>query len=170
MPAPARARALLLGTVLGLALAACGSASGDGAACGPARRERADPASALHLLPGAPEPEYLSDPPTSGPHQSAGLPSGALLDPLSRPVQVGLLERGAVVVQHAGLDPADVDRLEALAGPQVVVAPAEDLPAPIVATAWTWRMSCDEVDVAAIQDFAADRAREAPGGHAAAAG
>jgi hypothetical protein len=121
-------------------------------------RERLDPASAQHLLPGAPEPRYLTDPPTSGAHAVGTLPTGALDAPIPRPVQVAILEAGGVIVQYAGLPPADIERLRALAGGDVRVAPADRLPAPVVATAWTWKLTCSAVDPAALQRFVAAHA------------
>lgn len=141
-------------------LAACG---GSGSGTAPSRactevRERLDPASAQHLLPGAPEPRYLTDPPTSGAHALVSLPSGALDAPVPKPVQVAILEAGGVLVQYRGLAPDDVGRLRALAGGDVRVAPAERLPAPVVATAWTYKLTCSAVDLAALRRFIAAHA------------
>lgn len=139
-------------------LAACaGGGSGDRAsdeACTEVR-EPLDPASAQHLLPGAPEPHYLTDPPTSGPHAVAVLPSGALPAPVPKPVQVAILEAGGVMVQYGGLSAAAVARLRALAGGAVRVAPAKQLPAPVVATAWTRKLTCRRLDLAALRRFIA---------------
>ncbi len=138
-------------------LTACGdSSAADSTAgrCQPAVRERLDAASGVHLLPNAAEPTYLTDPPTSGPHLSAPRPTGLLSEPLSRPAQVNVLEGGAVLIQYRSLDPADRQLVDALATDTgVVVAPNPDLASPVVATAWTWKQSCDSVDVATLQAF-----------------
>lgn len=136
-------------------LAGCGGQAGGGesSACDPVRRERADPASTLHLLPGATEPEYLSDPPTSGAHRAGPLPDAVLDDPLDRPSQVGVLEQGGVLLQHRGLDDSERAELESLAGDGVVVAPNPDLDEAVVATAWTVKLRCAGVDPDALRDF-----------------
>lgn len=123
--------------------------------------EAIDAASSLHLLPGAAEPTYRSDPPTSGPHLSGPAPSGALDTPIDRPTQVQVLEQGGVVIQYRDLEPAAVDHLEALAGDSVVVAPNPELPAPVVATAWATKRSCDGVDLEALGAFIAEHRRPA---------
>lgn len=142
-------------------LGACGGEASGG--CGPDLRERIDPGSAVHLLPGAPEPEYLSDPPTSGPHRVGPLPTGALGAPLDRPSQVQVLEAGRVLLQHQGLSADDRAALEALAGDDVVVAPGVELPSPVVATAWGAKRTCDEVEEEALRRFVSDHLGIGPG-------
>jgi hypothetical protein len=142
------------------ALVACGSGS-DGA-CGPITREALDPQFVLHVL-GDAQVEYTSDPPTSGPHQPTPDVSGVLDDALARPVQVGVLERGDVLLQHQVDLPKDqLADLEALAGPGVVVAPAPDLDEPVIATAWLFKRTCSAVDTGALQDFIDQRLDKGP--------
>jgi hypothetical protein len=165
--------ALALGLAGGATLAACGGdgdgSSGDGATevpedgCGPDRPERIDPGSANHVLAGGEEPEYATDPPTSGPHAPAPALDGVLDEPLPRPAQVGHLEAGGVLLQHGELPPDQLEDLEALAGDAVVVVVNPDLPAPVVATAWTRKMLCGAVDVDALATFAEDHLGEGPG-------
>jgi hypothetical protein len=149
--------------VLALALSGCGSGGGDGA-CGPVTREALDPGYLVHVIEDDASLEYSSDPPTSGPHQPAPPVEGVVDEPLTRPVQVGILERGDVLLQH-GPDLAAADRsaLEALGGPGVVVAPDPDLPAAVVATAWTYKQTCDAVDADALQMFIEERSGKGPG-------
>lgn len=149
-----------------------GTDSGDAesAVCGPITRERLDPSSPVHLLPGAAEPDYLSDPPTSGPHLSGRPPTGVSAEPLDRPTQVLVLEEGGVLIQHRGLDDADAARLDELAGDQVVVAPNPDLPSPVVATAWLAKRTCDGVDLGALRQFVDERLGRGPEGGEAASG
>lgn len=133
-----------------------GGGPGGGAACVPGTEEPLDPRSTQHLLPGAPEPEYSSDPPTSGPHLAGEVRGGALRQPLSRPSQVSVLERGGIVVQYRDLDGAARRRLESLAGPDVVAAPNPGLHDDVVATAWRRRLTCSragEAEVAALEAF-----------------
>lgn len=166
-----RQAGLLVGALAAVSTA-CGvggdSGNGASAGCGPITEERLDPSSPVHLLPGAPEPDYLSDPPTSGPHLSGRPPSGTSAEPLDRPTQVLVLEEGGVLIQHRGLDAADAARLAELAGDRVVVAPNPELPSPVVATAWLAKRTCDEVDMPAVRQFVEERLGRGPeGGEAA---
>jgi hypothetical protein len=163
---PLVARRVVVGAVLVLGAAGCGDSGTEAlpdAGCGPDQQERIDPASANHVLGGAAEPEYLTDPPTSGPHAPAPARDGVLPAPLPRPEQVGHLEAGGVLLQHGSLPEDDLVALEALAGPRTVVAPNDDLPAPVVATAWTRKMLCASVDVEALAEFAASHVGQGPG-------
>jgi hypothetical protein len=159
LPAIARARpalrlSLALSIATGAALAACGggSAAVEGA-CAPEVMEALDPGSARHVLPGGPEPPYTSDPPTSGAHLPGSEAQGALRQPLARPEQVAVLEEGGVLVQYRDLADRERRRLEGLAAEDVVVAPNDQLDAPVVATAWRYRLRCTAVDPGALQRF-----------------
>ncbi len=159
---PRRWRAAALAVGLAGVGAACGGGDG-GRTCGPITREALDPAYLVHVVGDDPGVEYTSDPPTSGPHQPAPATAGAVDEPLPRPVQVGVLERGDVLIQHdPELAPADRGRLEALAGDGVVVAPNPDLPDPVVATAWLFKRGCDAVDVEALEEFIDERQGKGP--------
>jgi len=147
---------------LGLLLAACGGGDDDGA-CGQITHEALDPAYVVHVLGTDTGVEYTSDPPTSGPHQLAPPVDGVVDEPIARPVQVGVLERGDILLQHdPDLDAEEVARLEDLAGDGVVVAPNPDLPSPVVATAWVYKRTCDSVDVEALQEFIDERRGKGP--------
>ena len=159
-PPMATVGALLL---VAFTVAGCGDDDGGSSSCGPERREALDPTSAAHVLPGAPEPEYLTDPPTSGPHEPGTLLSGVLDEPLARPVQVGTLEAGGVLFQHRDLSDEERGELESLAGDGIAVAPASDLPERVVATAWLFKQTCDAVDVEALRTFAEGHRGEGPG-------
>jgi hypothetical protein len=153
--------AVILGVVVAVWLAPRPAAT-SGACTGDAE-EALDPRSAVGLLPNAAEPTYASDPPTSGPHVNAPGITGAVADELPRPVQVGLLQEGKVVVQHRGLADDDRRRLEAMANDSVVVAPRNDLPGPVVATAWRHRLDCRAVEPAALGQFVFRHAGRAAG-------
>ena len=144
-------------------LAGCRDAADDEpreAACASVVREALDPASTRHVLPGAPEPTYATDPPTSGAHLGGPVPTGVLDEALPRPAQVAVLEQGGVVVQHR--DPADRAALAPLGGDRVVVAPDPDLPVRVVATAWRHKLACTGLDVEALRSFIATP-RSSPG-------
>jgi hypothetical protein len=46
----------------------------------------------------------------------------------------------------------------------VVVAPNPDLPAPVVATAWLFKRTCQITDTVALQDFVDQRVGNGPEG------
>jgi len=133
-----------------------------GGACGAVIEDPLDPRSLQHFLPGAPVPIYSTEPPTSGPHQAGALSGGVVTETLSGPVQVGALEGGQVLLQHRDLALDERTRLEALAGPKVVVAPNPALPARVVASAWRTRQPCHSVDVDALRRFLGDHAGRDP--------
>lgn len=132
--------------------------------CDPEITEPLAPGSSQHVLPGAPPPRYLSDPPTSGPHGVGNFPTGVVSEPILRPVQVGMLEGGAVLLQHRDLSAQERSALEALAGGKVTVAPHPELPERVVATAWTRKLVCRSVDIEALRRFATAYADNV-GGH-----
>ncbi len=149
-----RPRSALAGAavlMVGLALTGCGDDDEpEAAACGPITVDPLD-TNQGHLLPGAPTPSFRSDPPTSGPHVAGLIVQGEMDRPVTPLEQVSTLETGAVIIQYES--PDDRRDLAPLARPEVVVAPAEDLPAPIVATGWVRSMRCDSVDVDALRRF-----------------
>lgn len=147
-------RALVgLATVLSV-FAACGDDNAS-ASCAQPVREELDPGSLTHVI-DPDDAKFRTNPPTSGPHVSGATPTGVLDEPIPGAVQVAILEGGGVLVQHRDLSPADVDTVEALADDDVVVAPNPDLPAPVVATAWTYKLTCEAVDVDALRSFIDD--------------
>lgn len=167
VPSPtARARWIALCLVIAATVACTGGGASDDGPCGPVRRESLDPRS-VHVLPGADAPDYRTDPPTSGPHLPSPSNESVRTETLARPVQVGILEEGGVVIQHTGLSPAQQEEVEGLAGTGVVIAPADSLPdgAVVMATAWVTKQACAEVDVAALRTFIEDHADAGPGGH-----
>lgn len=129
-----------------------GCSSPDTQACGDVVTEEFDTQSSLHVPEGT-EVQYLTWPPTSGPHISGEAPTGALARPLSGPLQVTALEGGKVVIQYQGISDADVERLNDLAGENVVVAPGAELPAAVVTTAWTTKQACAGVDLGTHREF-----------------
>ncbi|MFN0092452.1 MAG: DUF3105 domain-containing protein [Acidimicrobiales bacterium] len=153
-----------LAAVVGLVgLAACGGGDGGGA-CRPAEQTPLQ-ADSGHVLPGGAAPSYLTEPPTSGPHQPVPSAGRAYEEPLSRPVQVGLLEAGGVLLQHRGLAPDAAAELAELAGGLVTVAPNPDLDSAVVATAWRRIQRCERVERAELERFVARYAGQGPGAH-----
>ncbi|HWW45244.1 MAG TPA: DUF3105 domain-containing protein, partial [Acidimicrobiia bacterium] len=86
---------------------ACSGGGASAGGCGAPHHDLLDVRSTIHLLPGAPEPPYSTDPPTSGAHRVGYYPRGLNASPIARPTQVALLEKGFVVVQYrSSLGPA----------------------------------------------------------------
>lgn len=165
VPRPWSVPALFAAGALVLATTACRAGGARVGVCGPIVREALDPAYLVHVLGAQAEAEYTTDPPTSGPHQAGPAVEGVVAAPISRPAQVGILERGDILLQHdPDLPTAQLADLENLAGPGVVVAPNPDLPDPIVATAWTYKRTCGSVDAGALADFIERRAGKGPEG------
>lgn len=152
---------LLVVLVLTAGFTACGGA--EETACAPVTREALDPNSGLHVLPAQSVPEFTTDPPTSGAHYSLPPPSGAVADPIDRPMQVTALEGGQVLVQHRDLSDGDVAVLEDLGSEVVVVAPNPDLPDPVVLTAWITKQTCSGVDLDTVETFIQDQQGRGPG-------
>lgn len=146
--------AVAVGGGLALASARPGTSSPVPAAgrCGAVVKDQLDSRSLQHVLPETPPPQFASEHPTSGPHSPVER-SGVQPEPLSPVQQVGLLEEGSILLQHHGLDDRSRQRLEALAGPDVIVAPGRNLPDTVLATAWTFTMRCDGVEAAALSSF-----------------
>jgi hypothetical protein len=148
--------------------AACSGGGGGGGGCAGPHHEALDIRSTIHLLPGAPEPPYSTDPPTSGAHRVGYYPRGVNAAPIARPTQVALLEKGFVVVQYQSSLGAGAGA--ALAGltaqsPYVAVAPDPTLPDPVVATSWLYDLRCGNTGapaVAAISRFIATRVGHGP--------
>ena len=162
---PRLRRLPLVGGVLALLLlGGCAGHAQSATTCGAPVHEALDSNSILHLLPGAAEPPYLTDPPTSGAHRVGLYPRGVLDQPIPRPIQVALLEKGSVVVQYRP-GTTDSGGLGALAKNNVLVtvAPNPDLPQAVVATAWTWKMTCQSVTLPALARFVAQHAGHGPG-------
>lgn len=158
---PICAGALAISLVL--AIAGCGSSGGGDDACGPVIRERLDPAYLVHVVGDGAAVRYTTDPPTSGPHKAGPAVEGVVTEPIPRPVQVGILEGGDILLQHApDLPAAQRTALEGLAGHGVVVAVNADLPNPVVATAWTTKRTCRAIDVPALREFIRQRAGKGP--------
>ena len=156
-----------LAAAMGVLAVACGD--GSSSACAELR-ERQDPQSGLHVidLDGL---TYTTDPPTSGPHASGPPASGVFDGPLLQVMQVRVLESGGAIIQYdETVSPEAVTELVgflndsvALAGPVALAPAGRDLPGPIVATAWTWKLTCDVVDLERIETFIAERPQDAPG-------
>jgi hypothetical protein len=129
--------------------------------------EPIDPASSIHLLPGAPDPVYRTNPPTSGPHQLteiASLPRGVLTAPIPDRIQVALLEKGGVLIQYSGATAVATPLVPlATAQPLVALAPGTGLGGAVVVTAWTWKATCTTADASGVRQFITAHQGHGPG-------
>lgn len=111
----------------------------------------------VHLEPGAPLPEYNSDPPTSGPHNPDPAPCGIYTEPVSDQAYLHSMEHGAVVVQYdESLTPDEIANLEQIVrsnGREIILAPRPDNPDRISLSAWTKLLLVDEVDADIVNGF-----------------
>ena len=148
-------------TVIALTTVSCGSSN---AICGPVVRDALDPGSATHVLPGAPTPSYLVNPPTSGAHQPGPRIQGPVRNPIAPELQVGVLEEGRVLIQYRGLTSQEVTELESLNSTNALVARAASLPgdAKVVATAWVTHQKCRGLDLKSMREFSKDHANKGP--------
>jgi hypothetical protein len=143
-----------LGVAGVLFVAVLSGCSGSDAA-GPCRqpvREELDPGHLVHVIDPT-TARFKTNPPTSGPHIGAGAPTGAVDQPILGAVQTAILERGDVLIQYRDLDADAVEQVRSMAGDHTVIAPNPDLPAPVIATAWTYKLTCDAVDTNALGKF-----------------
>jgi hypothetical protein len=145
-------RRIFLCLLCAVVLPACGP---HGKACDAATAEAIDPLSSQHLLPGAPEPAYSTNPPTSGAHRPGPLPGSVVTSPLEKPAQVAALEGGQILIQYGKITPEDRRKLTTIAHryDHVTVAPGRALPSKVVATAWLYMQQCKRVDRGTLQDF-----------------
>lgn len=112
--------------------------------------EQSIDASPLHVV-GDTEVTFELSPPTSGPHRVPAPNAGVYSNSIPEPQQVGSLESGLVLVQYdPSLDEsARIELIDAIEGPDVVVAPAVramDDGAIVAFTAWGVRQMCTAVD------------------------
>jgi hypothetical protein len=119
-----------------------------------------------HLAPGAPAPEYNSDPPTSGPHSATPAPCGIYRQPVPDPAYLHSMEHGAIVVQYdPDLSQDQITELEGIGrevGGEIIVAPRPDNPAPVSVAAWTQLLLLDQVDGDVIAAFEREYGNRSP--------
>lgn len=138
-----------------LAAVAPGCGSSSSSVCGPVVSDQLDPGSGIHVLPGAPTPSYIMNPPTSGAHQPAPQIKGPATEPIAPQLQVGTLEAGRVMIQYSDITDTEIAELEKLNSADVLVAPGKNLPGAtkVAATAWTKHQNCTAVDVDVLDKF-----------------
>lgn len=152
-------------TTVAVLLSACAGEAGNG--CSRVVREDVADDSQLHVIASA-DIDYTSEPPTSGPHAPGPLP-GIYVRTLSGPEQVGVLERGDVVIQFRP-DVVSGASLGSLVSDRVVLMPNPDLGPNIVLTAWAHKMECKDYivgqdDESPIAEFISTRVDQGPSPH-----
>ena len=124
--------------------------------CDLPRQEPLSSSSSLHLL-GNAEVAWETTPPTSGPHYPVPPKGGDYDYTLSNLEQVSFLESGGVVIQYLpSINDIDQQKLASFASDSVIVSPNEKLESPLVATAWTWKLSCKNYEFEALEEFIVD--------------
>jgi len=124
--------------------------------CDLPRQEPLSSSSSLHLL-GNAEVAWETTPPTSGPHYPVPPKGGDYDYTLSNLEQVSFLESGGVVIQYLpSINDIDQQKLASFASDSVIVSPNEKLESPLVATAWTWKLSCKNYEFEALEKFIVD--------------
>ncbi len=142
--------------VILIATSACSSENG----CDLPRQEPLSSSSSLHLL-GNTEVTWETNPPTSGPHYPIPPKGGNYDYVLSNLEQVSFLESGGVIVQYLpDIYGNNHPKLASFASNYVIISPNETLESLLVATAWTWKLSCKEYDFESLAKFIAERQGE----------
>lgn len=143
---------------LTVASVSCSIDSSGSSTCSDSFAEPMAQDSLLHVLPGA-DPTYLTDPPTSGPHQ-AWAPPPILDRELSGPEQVGILERGEVLIQYQprSSKASEIEEIGQGLPVGAHLAPNSNLDRPVVLTAWLTKAECSSLDLASINAFVARHA------------
>ena len=112
--------------------------------CDTPRQEALSACSSLHLL-GNTEAIWETNPPTSGPHYPVPPRGGNYDYTLSNLEQVAFLESGGVIIQFLPNNKnVNLQQLRSFANQSVIVSPNQTLESSLVATAWTWKLSCEE--------------------------
>lgn len=97
---------------------------------------------------------YDTVPPAGGDHAPAWQNCGYYPEPIEEENAVHSLEHGAVwITYRPGLDETAVQALAERAGGYVLVSPRDDLPSPVVASAWGKQLQLDDVEDPTLDDF-----------------
>ncbi|HSO66127.1 MAG TPA: DUF3105 domain-containing protein [Ornithinibacter sp.] len=98
---------------------------------------------------------YEQNPPVGGDHHPTWLNCGVYGEPVPNELAVHSLEHGAVWVTYRPDLPADQVAVLADAVPDtyIVLSPVDDLPAPVVASAWGVQLQLTGVDDPRLEEF-----------------
>jgi len=144
-----------------IATSACSRETG----CDLPRQEPLSSSSSLHLL-GNAEVVWETNPPTSGAHYPVPPKGGNYDYTLSNLEQVSFLEFGGVIIQYLpSSNDTDHQKLTSFASDSVIISPNETLKSLLVATAWTWKLSCKNYEFETLEKFIADHQRNISANH-----
>lgn len=147
--------------VILIATSACSRETG----CDLPRQEPLSSSSSLHLL-GNAEVVWETNPPTSGAHYPVPPKGGNYDYTLSNLEQVSFLEFGGVIIQYLpSSNDTDHQKLTSFASDSVIISPNETLKSLLVATAWTWKLSCKNYEFETLEKFIADHQRNISANH-----
>lgn len=98
---------------------------------------------------------YEQNPPVGGDHYSTWLNCGVYPEPVKNELAVHSLEHGAVWVTYRSDLPADqvAALTDAIPDTYMVLSPVDDLPAPVVASAWGVQLQLTGVDDPRLEEF-----------------
>jgi hypothetical protein len=100
--------------------------------------------------------DYAERPPVGGVHNPVWQNCGFYADPIANENAVHSLEHGAVWITYApDLPEEQIAALRDLAAQQsyILVSPMDDLPSPVVASAWNRQVTLDGVDDPRLEEF-----------------
>ncbi|TDQ55203.1 uncharacterized protein DUF3105 [Actinorugispora endophytica] len=100
--------------------------------------------------------DYPQNPPVGGRHNPVWLNCGVYSSEVPAENAVHSLEHGAVWITYdAALGESEVETLRALYSPgdYIIVSPVQDLPAPVVASAWGKQLGVDEATDPRLVEF-----------------
>lgn len=98
---------------------------------------------------------YEQNPPVGGDHNPTWLNCGVYPDPVKNELAVHSLEHGAAWVTYRSDLPADqvAKLVAAIPDTYMVLSPVDDLPAPVVASAWGVQLQLTGVDDRRLEEF-----------------
>jgi len=100
--------------------------------------------------------DYETSPPVGGPHDPTWLDCGEYDEPIRNENAVHDLEHGSVWISYRpDLDPDDVATLARALPDNGILAPYDDLPAPVVVTVWARQLRLSGVDDPRLELFLA---------------
>ena len=113
---------------------------------------------AKHIPENAPQPEYNSNPPTSGPHYANPAPWGVKTEPIKDEIAVHNLEHGGIWIayQPDQVDQATIDQLTTIVRgypSKVLLSPRPANDTPIALVSWGRLMKLTTIDNAKIDEF-----------------
>lgn len=120
---------------------------------------------APHLTPGDPEPEYSSNPPSSGLHLPSTAPGGAADETIDKKMLVHNLEHGYVIIHYKGISEDEVGEIQDLVDSYadgVISQPNPEIKNPVAMVGWGALQTCKEVSIPVIKAFIKEHCNKGP--------